>query len=49
MGFVLKVDERDDKMGIADMNWAIKMDFNVCKELTEIALEYIFVQLVTRW
>ena len=35
MGFVLKIDERDDTMRLADMNWAIQMGFNVYKELTD--------------
>ena len=36
-------------MRLADMNWAIQMDFNVYKEVTEIGLRYHIVQAVMRW
>ena len=39
MGFVLKVDGRDDNMRLADINWAIQMGVNLCKELTETRLK----------
>jgi hypothetical protein len=35
IGFVLMIDERDGKMRLVDMKWAIKMDFIVCKVLTD--------------